>query len=596
MKPCFEPDLFITSFGNNGVLTMGSDPLGSDPIVIYAIISVIIFFMDGFLLVGGILVVALLLAVVAEWLGLPYLLGYMLAGIFLGSQFLGIISAGTFSLFADIGISLLLFVVGLSLSGKAVREVGYRAALLGLVQVAVTSVLGFGLAGWLGFGTIEAAYLALALAMSSTIITSKILAEKKDLGKLYAKVGIAILLVQDICAALILAGVSIYGRNLNLGNALTLFAIKLVTLTILVLFFTEYIFKPLLAKFSGSQEFLFIATVGFGIGVAGLYRGLGLSMEVGALVAGISLASSMCSFEIAAKAKFVRDFFMIFFFLALGAQIQLTSVALIPLLCLVGFVLVIKTGVIGLILKTFGYSLKIDLLTAFSLTPVSEFALVLLALGLSLGHLSNRAFSLMSLTMLVTIPPSVGLVYKNSAVANWLFQIFKVSKRSQGSSTDKSKNIYNAYLLGCHRLGRDFLRTLQRAQLKFLVIDFDPEIISKLEHEHIPNLYGDIDDLGLIEELNLEKAKLVISTVPDFDSTLFFVNHLRRRNKKCLLISSAHTVAEAQILYKHGVDYVVLPHFLGGNLAALMISKYGLNSRSFAKERQKHLIYLDSIE
>jgi voltage-gated potassium channel Kch len=151
---------------------------------------------------------------------------------------------------------------------------------------------------------------------------------------------------------------------------------------------------------------------------------------------------------------------------------------------------------------------------------------------------------------------------------------------------------YDAILFGYHRVGTDFLPSLQRWKKKYLVVDFDPEVIRHLTEKGIPCRYGDAEDNEFLDELNLRGVRMIVSTIPDFEVNAFLVDKLRKHNKKAVAIMTAHTVEEASALYEAGASYVTMPHFLGGTYAALLVEKHGFVATRFAGERKRHLKHI----
>jgi Kef-type K+ transport system membrane component KefB len=268
----------------------------------------------------------------------PLIIGHILTGIIVGPSVLGFVnSPETVSLLGEFGIALLLFVVGLGLNPKIVREVGKVAVLTGLGQITFTVFFAFMLTNALGYSQIEAIFLSFAMAFSSTIIILKMLSDKKEQNKLHGKIAIGFLLVQDIIAtfALVIAAASGQG-GLDPGEIITL-VVSGILLIAGVVFAAQIIIKPMTTFLSRSQELLFLFTIAWGFGVATAFYELGYSLEVGALLAGVALASFPYAQEVASRLKPLRDFFLIVFFIAWVRSlilVTLASTCLLLWLCL----------------------------------------------------------------------------------------------------------------------------------------------------------------------------------------------------------------------------------------------------------------------
>jgi Kef-type K+ transport system membrane component KefB len=267
-----------------------------------------------------IILIVLAVSLVMRLLKQPLIIGYIIAGVIAGPFFLKILpEVDTIRIFADFGIAFLLFIVGLHLSPKVIKEVGKISLITGIGQIIFTSLIGYFISILLGFSPITSLYIAIALTFSSTIIIMKLLSDKGDLESLYGKISIGFLLVQDLVAILILIIIS----SLSTGGdyvtqiALTLFK-GLVIIAVLAPI-SIYVLPKFHNFFAKSQEFLFVFAIAWGLGIASLFFYAGLSIEVGALIAGVLLSVSPYSFEISSKLKSLRDFFLISFFLLLGA-------------------------------------------------------------------------------------------------------------------------------------------------------------------------------------------------------------------------------------------------------------------------------------
>ncbi len=282
--------------------------------------------MNTFVEISLILALATGVAFVMQTLRLPLVLGHLLTGILAGPAVLNLIhSQSTIDIFSKLGITALLFIVGLSLSPQVFRDVGRASILTGFGQILFTTFLGYALGRVLGIAQAPALLMALAFTFSSTIIVTKLLADKNDLGKLYGKIAIGFLIVQDLAATLaiiVMTSVAAGGDVTTAGFALLG---KILGLGVLLYIIARFILPFITRVFAASQEFLLLFSVGWGVGLSALFSVMGLSAEVGALLAGITLAASPYHYEISAKMKLLRDFFIILFFVSLGAQLPITG-------------------------------------------------------------------------------------------------------------------------------------------------------------------------------------------------------------------------------------------------------------------------------
>ncbi|MBM3228576.1 sodium:proton exchanger, partial [Candidatus Pacearchaeota archaeon] len=267
---------------------------------------------EVFTQISFIIVIVLIMSLLMRILRQPLIIGYIISGIILGPYFLGVLpKVEAINAFSEIGIALLLFIVGLHLTPKVIKEVGKISLLTGLGQIFFTAFIGYFVAILLGFAPLTSLYIAVALTFSSTIIILKLLSDKGDLDSLYGKVSVGFLLVQDFVAIIALVIISSLSTGENFLGTIGLTLLKGGILVAILAPISIYIlpkFQKFLAK---SQEFLFIFSIAWGLGMASLFYFAGLSIEVGALLAGVLLSISPYNLEVSSKLRPLRDFFMI---------------------------------------------------------------------------------------------------------------------------------------------------------------------------------------------------------------------------------------------------------------------------------------------
>ncbi len=554
--------------------------------------------MDMFLQISLVLLIATGFSLLMQALKQPLILGHILTGIVAGPTVLGFLHPeGPFELFAKLGITALLFIVGLSLSPKVVREVGKSSVIAGFGQIFFTAGFGFLLAMYFGWSPVESLYIALALTFSSTIIVLKILQDKKDISSLYGRLATGTMLVQDIAATVMLVVMAALGGGVsgNIFQALAVIVGKGLLLAVGLVFFSRVVLPSMTKLFANSQEFLLLFSVAWGVGVAVLFKLMGFSVEVGALVAGVSLATSPYHYEISAKMKILRDFFLVLFFVTLGASLSFDGISrlAVPAVVLSLFVLFGDPFILFIVLRKLGYAAKPSFQTGLTMAQVSEFSLVVILLAKTMGHVGDDAVALVTVCALVTISLSAYLMSYDEKLYSWLRPLLdrkNHSKAAEGPASEEEE--HEAVLFGCHRLGEDFLPHITPYK-NYLVVDFDPNTIEKLQRQGIQARYGDADDNEFLDELNFASAKLIVTTLPDIDSALFILSKLRKVNQRAIAIVMAHSANEAKLLYAKGASYVVLPHFLGGNYASILLDKFGLSQHKFSQEKTKHLQHLE---
>jgi hypothetical protein len=296
---------------------------------------------------------------------------------------------------------------------------------------------------------------------------------------------------------------------------------------------------------------------------------LGFSIEIGGFLAGLALARSITHYQIASRIRPIRDFFIMVFFVILGAKFVVANIGavLVPGILLSLFVLIGNPLIMMIIMALLGYRARTSFLASLTVAQISEFSLILVAMGLRLGHLSERDVSLVTLVGIVTIAGSSYFIMHGDYLYSVFKKVLKLLEFKKGRAEDIGEHEYYAnhtVLIGAHRMGMNIINALKAVEEPFLVVDFDPEIIETLKRRGIPSLYGDIDDEDIRELSGVARARTIISTVPDAKDTESLLAYLKKMNPRSTIIVMAENEWEAKQFYKQGADYVILPHFIGG--------------------------------
>ena len=549
-----------------------------------------------FVEISLVVAVAFLLASLMRLLKQPLIISYIFSGLLLGPYFFDAInSAHVLHTVSELGIALLLFIVGIGLNPKEVKEVGWGSAFIGVGQVLLTATATFAIAGAFGFGFVHAAYIAIAMTFSSTIVILKVLSDKEELGHLYGKIAVGFLLVQDLIAT----GFLIYLSSLGGEQVVWISATQSASWFIIIaagLWFVARYFFPRISKFlAASQEYLFLFAVAWGFGVSAIVAAAGLSVEVGALMAGVTLSTQIYAQEISGRLRPLRDFFLLFFFVMLGARIDLgifTSV-LAPTIGLSLFVLVVNPLIVMGLSGFYGYTKRTSFKIAMTAGQVSEFSLIFILLALQIGQVNEEIVTLVTMASLITIAGSAYMMRYDDLlygyVRNWL-NIFERSNPIEGASTKESPDIF---LFGYARSGHSLAKSFQEMKKNFVVVDYDPEAITKLQKEDIKHYYGDINDPEFLHDLHVNQADMIISAISDFKTSLYLTEFVHSKNPDMVMIAYSEYPEEAARLYESGATYVIMPHFLGSEHVLDMINGgVSIAEEKFLERRDKHLRYL----
>jgi Kef-type K+ transport system membrane component KefB len=543
------------------------------------------------------IVIATVMALIMRLIRQPLIIGHIITGVIIGPSLLHLLkSPDTITTFSNIGIALLLFIIGLGLNPNVIKEIGRVASFIGIVQVFIVSVLGSWFGSLLGLNYKDSLFFGVSLAFSSTIIILKLLSDKKEQGRLYGKLTIGVLIVQDIFAAIALLFVTSQGKNNIISiHSLVLLAIKgiLASLAILIV---GNVFLPKVQKFiSSSQEFLFLFAIGWGFGCAALFSGIGFSIEIGALIGGVALASLPFTQEISSRLRPLRDFFVVVFFISLGSRLTFHSIGSEVSLLIVGglVVVVLKPLIVMITMGLLGYTKQTTFKTAVSLGQVSEFSLVLILLGNQAGIVPISLVNVITVIALASIAVSTYFInYSEPIFRSIEKELSLFEKTNHDLSLEKGLRHYDLVLFGYKKGGHEFIKLFQSLHKRFVVIDFDPEAIEQMEQQGINCIFGDATDIELLQEVGIDKAHLIVSMISDHEANVFLLKLVEKINPKAIVVVHAESVHKANDLYAIGASYVVIPHYIGTEKIGSFIRKSGLRKSEFVKYHEKHLAYL----
>ncbi|PJA90391.1 MAG: hypothetical protein CO137_00425 [Candidatus Magasanikbacteria bacterium CG_4_9_14_3_um_filter_32_9] len=508
------------------------------------------------------------LALFIKLLKQPLIIAYVFSGLFIGPLFLNLIdgSENYFKSFAELGIVLLLFMVGLGLNLDFVKKSGKAVAIGTLVQFFISGVLGFFIMYFLKFTFWPSLFVAIAITFSSTIIVTKLLADKKDLDTTYGRYLVGLLLIQDVIAVMLLIFISTSTGTAEAWYQVLSIALGKGFLLIGVLYFlAKYVLPKIIEKVASSGELLFIFTISWCFGVASLVYMLGFGIEIGAVIAGVSLGTSPYQHQISSRVKPLRDFFIVLFFIVLGSELQLGDLqqALVPGIILTAFVLIFDPLILFITMRKMRYTRRNAFLAGITTAQVSEFGFILIFAATSAGLLVGPELAILTIVALSTIIISSYLITYNEQIYKKILPILKKFGKDVHQEIEDPEE-YPVWVFGYHRMGWKICETLKEKGIKFAVVDYDPQAIQKLKQRQIPAFFGDASDIEFLEELPLAKAKLIVSTMPEADDQKTLISHIRQHSKGTYIISTLFHVKHLRQLYEEGADYVMLPHLLGG--------------------------------
>lgn len=517
----------------------------------------------------------------------PLLMAFIIVGLLAGPDMLGLIGTGdtgddTVGTLAQLGIAVLLFMVGLKLDVGLIRTLGATAVMAGLAQVALCTFLGFVLCLPLGFGPQAALILGLAMSFSSTIIVVKLLSDKHAIDSLYGRMALGILIMQDIVVIVTMVVLSAAGTAHVDGGFFSnagMIALKVSGLLLLTGLFIQFIANPLSRALARSPELMVIFAIGFAGVAAALCSQAGLSKELGGLLAGVALASTPLNNILAARLMALRDFLLLFFFVNLGAHMHIQGMSgqVVSVIVLSLFVLVGKPLAVFVVMTLLGHRRRTGFMAGLTLGQISEFSLILTVMAQTAGVISADGAAMMTLVALVTIGLSTYAITYNGEFYAFMESrsaVFRNRKarRDDLSADEVPAQTYDALIFGLGRYGTAMARELQKHGIKVMGIDFDPEAVKHAQESGIPALYGDAVDPELPLHLPLEGVRAVVFAFHHhmtgpllLDLRRVLARSLREHGYKGHIAATSHqpgpSLGVDKDLPEQGIDIVLQPFY-----------------------------------
>lgn len=522
------------------------------------------------------LFMAALIGLVGVLLRQPLIVSFIAVGLVAGPSALDVVhSDAQIELLAELGIAVLLFLVGIKLDIKLIRSLGAVSLMTGLGQVAFTSIFGYLIGLAIGLDHLTSLYVAVALTFSSTIIIVKLLSDKSEIDSLHGQIALGFLIVQDlvvVIAMIVLSaiGISAAGgsEGQDEGSVLTVF-LSGVALVALVVVFVRYVATPLTERLAKAPELLVVFAIAQAAMFAAIGGIVGLGKEVGGLLAGVSLASTPYRETIAARLAPLRDFLLLFFFIALGATLDLSLLGAIVFSL---FVLIGNPLIVLAIMGTMDYRKRTGFLAGLTVAQISEFSLIFVAMGVTIGHVREDALGLVTMVGLVTIAMSTYMItYSHTLFAFFepLLNVFerRDSYREQVAEGDGETAEMGAIILfGLGRFGSAVGLRLQRRGIPVLGIDFNPQAVQRWKDLGLQARFGDATDPEFLAELPLQRARWVVSTVPQHvtgltveDTRRTLIQLLRTTGFLGKVAVTSHGAKETPDLKRSGADLVLEP-------------------------------------
>lgn len=544
-----------------------------------------------FLQLAAVLAVAAGVSIVMRLLRQPLIIGYILSGVICGPAALNLIrDHGAFSSFSQIGIALLLFIVGLGLNVGVIKSTGKPVLLIFLLNTLLVGSVSYGVANIIGLRSTEAILVAVAMLFSSTIVVIKNLVDKREQHRLFGKIAVGVLLVEDIAATIALVFLATANTGDGAGQLFSLIG-KGLLLAGGMTFVGWFAMSRLVKFFATNQEFLFTFALAWAFSVAAVFDISGFSLEVGALFAGVSLASLPYAQEISTRLKPLRDFFLLLFFIGLGGTMTLGGIksAILPALLLSLVAIFVKPFSVSSAMGLMRYTKHTGFKAASHLSQISEFSIIMLTLARTQGFVSGHTIDILTLTMFITITVSSYLMKYSDEIFHRFHRFLPVIERKSLRSDGGNTPDYKLILFGYRKGGHEFINTFREMRKKYIVVDYNPEVIETLERQHITHVYGDATDYELLEEIGLAKAEMVVSIIPGHTTNRELLKYYLTQNPKGIFICHARDYDTAAELYEHGASYVMLPRLIGSEKMSAFIRQHGNDKVAFDNYRKRHI-------
>jgi Kef-type K+ transport system membrane component KefB len=519
----------------------------------------------------------------------PVLIAYIVVGILVGpSGFALVQSHDQIDLLAQIGVAVLLFVVGLKLDLNHVRHIGPVALATGLGQLGFTIVIGFLIVLALGKGWLEALYIAVALTFSSTIIIVKLLSDKRELDSLHGRIAVGFLIVQDVAVVVAMMAMSTLRAPtgteaaevgwLAVGGTLVL---KLSLAAIAMYVLMRWVLPRVVAAMARSQELILLFAIAWGVTLAAVGEWAGFSREAGAFLAGFSLASTPYREAMNARLTGIRDFLLLFFFIDLGARLELSTLGaeVGPALLLSLFVLIGNPLIVMAIMGWMGYRKRTGFMAGLTVAQISEFSIVFMAMGIALGHVGTPALGLITLVGLITITVSTYMILYSQPLydrlARWLtpFERKRPFRELAAEAPGSLHADAAVVVLGLGRYGSRLLAQLQQAGVSAIGVDFDPEAVARLRKHGHPVYFGDAEDPDFVESLPLKHAQVAVVTLPQLESNLALLHALKQAGFNGRITAAVRDATHGRALLAAGVSDILNPFHDAADRAAEQLAQ-----------------------
>ncbi len=550
---------------------------------------------------GLVIVFATVFSFASKLLRQPLIPAYILAGILLGSEGFGIVKDPLFvKILSELGIAFLLFITGVEFEVEKLKHLGKTIMFVGFFQIIITTIIGYSIFLFLGFSHSVSLYMGIFLSFSSTMIVVKFMRDINQISTLHGRIVLGILLIQDIVAVSILAGIN------NLNN----FSLNEIVSSIVSVFglfsisfiLSKTLMRGILRIVSREQDILFLFSLSilflFSL-VSYIFR---LPISIGAFLAGLALAEFPYNVEISSKISSLKEFFSVIFFVSLGMELDFSIIHtnMVPVFLLFISVIFLKPVILYILMSIFEHERKTSLFTSVYLGQMSEFSLIMAMEAVKLKIIPYYVLDMVTFVVLLSLLTTPYFIQYSLNIFYFLdrYLLYPLDKvigfgRKHYSLEDLSKRSKkfkdHVVVCGSNLLGRHVVDHLLKKDIPFVIIDFDPEIVEKYYKEGVPVIYGDVTHPEVLEHANISRASLVISTVPNTNDNLFLIDFVKK-NSKARIVCRAHDLETGIKYYESGADYVVIPKLVAAMKITSLLEKLWKGKDSSVKKIREESI------
>ncbi|MCR4399963.1 MAG: cation:proton antiporter, partial [Syntrophomonadaceae bacterium] len=542
------------------------------------------------------LLAALAGGMIADRLRQPPVIGYILGGITVGPFGLNLVRhLDTVSEFAEIGVILLMFTVGIEFSLSRLQKVGLVAVAGGGLQVLLTTLAGFAVGRWLGLPAVQGVVLGFAVAISSTMIVLKVLGDRGELNTRHGQVMLGILVVQDVAVVVMVALVPhLAGFAGGMGHDIVLSLLRSAALVAVAIFAAHRLVPPLMrrAAAGGNNDIFLLVALGLGLGLAAEARAVGLSPALGAFLVGVVISESEYSHEMLGKVMALRDTLVVVFFVSIGMLVDPSLLLAEParLLAVLGLVAA-KALLVMAIVRAFAYHPRVAFMSGVGLAQMGEFTFVLAGTALGAGVITAGLYNAILAASILTIVLTPLLL---RAAPEWYARLAGSAGPSlavgEGEGEEVPPQVSDHVILcGFGRVGSYIGSALQVLGVPFVVIEYDYAVNRRLAAAGVPCIYGDAGNETVLAQARPDLARMAILALPEISVSRRAVGALLKFKPGLPILARAHTDWDRDTLLLAGAIHAVQPEAEGG----LQLVRHAIMHLDLPRERVE--AYLETL-